>query len=279
MPSLHRTLRRIRPSSLAVLLKKILGVKRRVAKTTFGDTLWIDPVSEFGGDVLDDGVYEIELTHLLGLLLRPGDCFVDVGANEGYFSVVASRLVGKGKVLCVEPQTRLQPIIQENLNLNACRNVTVLPLALAQSEGKTTLHLTPDTNTGSTNQFKKSRFGGAEETVLSQTLDSVLRAHGIERVRFLKLDCEGAELPIVLGAGELLARRAADYIFCEFHPHIVGEEPAIQIDGLLREAGYRLSHLNDGHWIYRLPGLDALWASLGPTREIGPGASGFNPVG
>jgi FkbM family methyltransferase len=59
--------------------------------------------------------------------LRPGAVFIDMGANEGYFSVLASGVVGpSGAVIAVEPQSRLQGVIQTNLDANACLNVRLV---------------------------------------------------------------------------------------------------------------------------------------------------------
>jgi len=61
--------------------------------------------------------------------LPPGGIFIDLGANEGYFSVIGSKLVGMaGRVLAFEPQSRLQPVINRNSTLNSCDNVEVLPI-------------------------------------------------------------------------------------------------------------------------------------------------------
>src|SRR5262245_45118260 len=116
---LYRRLRRVRPAQVTVLVKGLLGIKRRSADTQSGHWFWIDPISQFGGSVLEARTYEPALTQLLGAILRRDDLFIDVGANEGYFSVMGSSLVGpNGRVLAIEPQSRLTPIIYRNLEIN-----------------------------------------------------------------------------------------------------------------------------------------------------------------
>jgi predicted methyltransferase len=76
----------------------------------------VDPVWVFGIALLRDGIYEPQMTKLLYTLLRPSDTFLDVGGNEGYFSVIASTLVPDGAVHCIEPQERLHPVLRSTSN-------------------------------------------------------------------------------------------------------------------------------------------------------------------
>src|SRR3954453_22426329 len=84
---LQNLLLRVRPAALGSLLKKGLGVKRSVIVTDAG-RFYADPVSGFAR-LLTNGGYEHGLVVALWSLLEPGGCFVDLGANEGYFSVIA----------------------------------------------------------------------------------------------------------------------------------------------------------------------------------------------
>ena len=88
-----------------------------------------------------EAIYEPQMTRLLELVLRPTDVFVDGGANEGYFSILAASLVGNGQVHCVEPQSRLQPILRENIRLNSARSVTIHSVALCEHPGEVKLFL------------------------------------------------------------------------------------------------------------------------------------------
>src|SRR5690348_8876961 len=103
----------VRPAFVALLLKRALQVQRAPYKTPDGLTFFLDPVTHFGGEVLRAGCYERALTQVIAGLLRHGDTFLDIGANEGYFSVLGARCVGRdGRVLAVEPQSRLIPIVR-----------------------------------------------------------------------------------------------------------------------------------------------------------------------
>ncbi len=116
--SLQAILMRVRPAPFASFLKKLSRVERTVISTSEG-LFWIDPVSVFGYEISRKGVYEASMLGTLDRFLAPGATFVDVGANEGYFSVAAAKRCGRsGRIIAVEPQQRLQPIIRENLRIN-----------------------------------------------------------------------------------------------------------------------------------------------------------------
>src|SRR4051794_34975198 len=73
------------------------------------------------------GVWEAAETRFLSALLSEGDTFVDVGANVGYFSVLAARRIGAGgTVVAVEPEPRNLELLRANLHRNGCRRATVL---------------------------------------------------------------------------------------------------------------------------------------------------------
>src|SRR4030081_1913660 len=92
-PAIIQSLRRIRPAPLQVFITTILRVSRR-REISFGDyTFHCDPVSDLGSRLLR-GTYEDDMTQVLNKYLRPGGVFLDLGANEGFFTVLGSRLVG-----------------------------------------------------------------------------------------------------------------------------------------------------------------------------------------
>ena len=263
----YSKLLRVRPAYFVSFLKKTLGIKRRAIELEGGRHFWIDPVSQFGLELLREGTYEPTMTQLIGTLLRPGDTFVDIGGNEGYFSMVASQIVGRGQVHCVEPQRRLQSVIRENISLNRAKNIHVHALALADAEATKELHLRPDTNTGSSGFYGGRKWGSKTESVSVTTLDKFFAIHGIERARLMKVDCEGAEAPMMVGAEEVFSSRRIDFLALEFHPNVIGHAKCTEINSQLRRSGYRLTRAN-ALWVYHLPGLEKDLASLGTLNEI-----------
>lgn len=262
---LSSLLLRIRPAQACDVLKKILCIRRIEVSSKTGHVFYVDPVSVFGVDLLKGQLYEPSMTAIVRTLLRPGDTFIDVGANEGYFSVVASaELSESGRVLCVEPQARLYPVIERNMLRNLCRSVVLCKTALAEEPGTVRLFLRPSTNTGASSMFRHWRLGTASEAVPATTLDRLLQQNNVERVRLMKVDCEGAEEAVVAGGADTFRRQLVQFIAMEYHPTILGPDKCKQIDSRLKECGYRLASLQ-GHDLYYLPGLESELARLAPS--------------
>src|SRR5262245_6668785 len=115
---LYGLLLRVRPAPLAELLKRALRVRRQTVETKDG-RFWIDTATLIRREINEPGVFEPQMIAKLVRWLAPGDVFVDLGANEGYFTVLGAKLVGpSGRVIAIEPQDRLAGVIEENLRLN-----------------------------------------------------------------------------------------------------------------------------------------------------------------
>src|SRR5947209_7701542 len=127
--------RRVRPAPVGAAIAATLRLnKRRVISGKRG-LFFAAPVSHLGWSLLE-GEYEPSMASVLDRYLYPGAVFVDLGANEGYFSVLASKLVGPfGMVIAVEPQERLQAVIQHNCYLNRSYNVRVIRAVVSGCEG------------------------------------------------------------------------------------------------------------------------------------------------
>ncbi|MDZ7962636.1 MAG: FkbM family methyltransferase [Aulosira sp. DedQUE10] len=258
----YSTLLSIRPAQLGNLIKQILRIQRQYIKTKGNHIFWADPVSVFGLELLTQGVYELQMTKLLQLVLHPSDIFVDLGGNEGYFSVIASSLVKDGKVHCIEPQSRLQPILQENIKINNANAVKVHRVAISSNQGEVTLFLRPSTNTGASSLFRHWKIGSVKETVPSITLDEFFKENSLNHVRLLKVDCEGAESLVFAGGHNVIQQNLIQLIAMEYHPSICGVEKCIDIHNQLRSAGYVLTKVRE-QCIYHLPGLEKEIQSLG----------------
>ncbi len=256
MVTLEKGLFHLRPAPLAAWLKRFFRIQRRHLTTRDGLTFWIDPVSHLGRQLLDTGVYEPEMTQVIQTLLRPGDTFFDVGVNEGYFTCLAAQAVGPaGRVLGAEPQTRLIEIILRNINLNHFRNVDLEHTALSDAEGTATFYETPDINSGASSFFRPAKIGLRPVKVQTMRLDSLVEKSRLQRIRLMKIDCEGAEGAVLAGAHQTLSCQQIDYLVVEFHPQLTGEAVPHKIDAQLKAAGYTMSVLSNGIWIYHLPDL------------------------
>lgn len=259
----YELLLQVRPSQLADALKTCLRIRRQHVLTRTGHKFCVDPVSVFGIHLLRDGIHEPQMTRLLHALLRPSDTFLDVGGNEGYFSVMASTLLPEGTVHCIEPQSRLPPVLKTNFELNRSATVFLHQTALSDREaGTIRIYLRPSTNTGASGMFRYWRLGSKAETVPGTTLDSWFERYGLERVRLMKVDCEGAESLVVAGGRKVLEGRRIDFIAMEYHPSICGAARCKATHSALTDAGYCVSKPG-GQSIYHLPGFESELKGIG----------------
>ena len=231
----------IRPAPLAAALKILLRV-RRLEITTPDGVFWIDPGSYMGLRLLQHGVYEAELLATVKTLLHPGDTFVDVGANEGYFSVVASCAVGSsGRVLAIEPQSRLGPVLKKNLALNGCTNVLISAMAVSDRQGRAELYLTPSLNNGASSIIRPTKYPLFRQTITTATLEELLDQYRVEQCALMKIDIEGWEYEAVLGSRQVFRSGRVRALALELHPHLLEARglDINEITNFLFDCGYR----------------------------------------
>jgi FkbM family methyltransferase len=151
--------------------------------------------------IVDHKRWEPALSNLLRRVLRPGGSFVDVGANIGYFSVLASDLVGPGgRVFAVEPDSRNRAFLEANLARNRCANVTILPYAAWSEDSSLTLETHPAGGSMSSVHPIEAGDGESAETVPAKRLDELIEGP----VDLLKIDCELVDHIALAGAAGLL---------------------------------------------------------------------------
>ena len=163
------------------------------------------------------GLYEPEIAKELFTLLRSEVLFIDVGANIGYYTLLASKLVGLyGHVLSFEADPANANELRKNVLFNSCSNVTLFPKAVSDQAGKKKL-VTGEHSVGSSLETADNavqRLGptyvGSTKKVIevdAVTLDEKCLSVDIERfcLRVLKIDIEGAE-PLALRGGQRLLR-------------------------------------------------------------------------
>jgi FkbM family methyltransferase len=156
------------------------------------------------------GSFEPNEFAFLDQVLEPGMVFLDVGANDGYFTLFAARRLGAGgRVIAVEPSSRERINLQRNIEANGLANVTVVPLALGATRATAKLRLAKGTHSGhnTLGNFAHSDVQTESfEEVTVDALDAVAERLGLTRVDFIKVDVEGAEASVIDGAQEVLRR-------------------------------------------------------------------------
>jgi FkbM family methyltransferase len=207
------------------LIEKLRQSGRRFRRVTVrGIPLDVDVTDRTGRlHFFHDEPYEPEVAGAIADALTPGDVFVDIGANIGYFSVLAACIVGPtGKVIAFEPH----PGAPEELRILAERNhvlhrIDIVALALSNAEGEASLHL-DDTFTSystldpSASPMRASAAFSRSVTVRTTTFDSWVEAQPglLPRIGCIKIDVEGAEAAVLTGMSRTLGRLRAR-IVCE----------------------------------------------------------------
>ncbi len=249
---------RIRPITLTERLKRILGIRRIYLRLHYGGIHWVDPVSYIGLDLIKEGEFEPEFSQLIRLILREGDTFLDIGANEGLFTVMAALSVGEsGTVYAFEPQSRLTKVIKRNTQINDIQTqVHILKIALMEKPGKLKLYLTPDVNPGASSTKKAYQHRTDIEEVKGLPLDAIARKRNLTDIRLAKIDCEGAELDILKGAKQLLQKNSIEFLLVEYHPTFCGEEACDEAHELILQSGYKSLKICWNQNLYYLPKID-----------------------
>jgi FkbM family methyltransferase len=174
---------------------------------------------------------EGDVNELISSFLKEGDVFVDVGANIGYYSVMAGKIVGEnGRVISVEPIPGTARVLNFNLRLNRLKNVKAIQKAAWSSNEIISMRI-PKGFFGQASIYEPK---GATDLVMVEgvPLDEILRA---SKVDFLKIDAEGSEYPILTGARKTLKR-----ILCVVLEASTEKDEIIR---LLKEEGFKIRKL------------------------------------
>jgi FkbM family methyltransferase len=183
------------------------NISEAKATTFYGETLKIVLPETVSSVIYRFGFFEEGLTLALLKLLKPGDTFVDVGAHVGYYSLLASKLVGEsGQVTSFEPTPRTRQVLEENTQSHP--NVKVEPLA-AWSNSDTSLTINDFgwvfSAYNSVFQPRLQQHVVSEKIpVKCTTLDDYFAKHQMTPT-VVKIDAESAELEILKGMVQTLS--------------------------------------------------------------------------
>jgi FkbM family methyltransferase len=201
----------------AALVRRYLDARfrnhpeRRVAPTRFKARFLVDTQDLIQRYLYMFGVWEPHLTHWLRQRLKPGDVFVDVGANIGYFSVLGSSLVGPtGGVVALEASPEFHRRLVQHARLNACENVRALNAAVSDKDETLKFVQASSRNTGATSTVPYAGPAESEFEVGAHSLPVLLSDREIERARVIKIDVEGAEGAVVRGLRPVFERLLPD---------------------------------------------------------------------
>jgi FkbM family methyltransferase len=179
------------------------------------------------------GSYELDKQHRFATLVRGGDVVYDVGANAGFYTLLAARLVGHGgRVVAFEPLPRNLSHLREHVRINRLDNVQVLDVAVAARPGHARFHFG-----GGAAQGALADAGELE--VRTTSLDALVAASLAPPPTLIKMDIEGGELEALRGAHAVLSAHRPVLLLATHGPAVHAACLA-----LLREHGYRVESLD-----------------------------------
>ena len=210
------------------------------------------------------GTWEPDLVAFMRRRLRPGDTFIDVGANIGYLSAVGSRLVGPhGVVVAIEPAHFAIAALQETVARNDLTNIRLVAAAVSDRAGELPLFVGASHALGlTTTVARRDPFLREQGRVRAAPLGSLVTREELATTRLIKIDVEGAEDRVLAGMLASVDALAADVEL------VVEVVPTWWSDPRLRPIDVLRPFLERGFHVYLLPADYAPWRYLWP-RDVG----------
>ncbi|MGB8509700.1 MAG: FkbM family methyltransferase [Pyrinomonadaceae bacterium] len=212
--------------------------------------------------------------------LREGMTVFDVGANVGELTLLFSRFVGaEGSVHAFEPGGTCYERLASVCRAASLRNVQLNRLALAEDETPVRLHVYDEDYLSWTSRALRplESYGldvkpQSIEEAQATTLDLYCERNGVAAIDLLKIDVEGAEFQVLVGARRMLRERRVRCLTFEFGQTTfdMGNSPE-QIEAYLKEVGYELKNLVGGDPVF--PGREGVQTALFSMHVATPAAS------
>lgn len=239
--TLVRTLRR--------LVKGLVRLRPATVQIGPGAGLKIDMRRASGA--FDVGSNELPVQEWIVSKLGPGKAFYDVGANIGFFSLLAARAVGEsGHVIAFEPVPENADSIRRNADLNALDTIIVVDVAVSSGSGEAELVLAEHPGGATLKSAGMPPDATRTVTVKTATLDSLVRRKDFPPPDVVKIDVEGAEVAVLQGMRGVVEDHKPSVV-CEADAATKeeAEAKAREIEGIMRSWGYATSRLADSYGV------------------------------
>lgn len=178
------------------------------AKSVFGSKLRLDARDIVGRYIYYFGTWEPNLTQWITQGLKPGDTFIDVGSNIGYFTLLASKLVGtQGNVVAIEALPQTFHVLEQNLRMNSVTNVRSANVAAWHREEQLEIFTQPESPSGTTTLISEWATQWNLKPVFkvpAKPLSAILTPDEAKTARMIKVDVEGAEWNVIMGLATVL---------------------------------------------------------------------------
>ncbi|MCD6063757.1 MAG: methyltransferase FkbM family [Flavipsychrobacter sp.] len=203
-----------------------------------GVKLLLNPLNMIDKAIIQNQGHDVVVEREIEEQLKNGGVFVDVGANWGYFSILASAMPAV-QVLAFEPSLKELSILYEHIILNKRTNIWAYPLGLASETSVQKLYLGGDRNTGQNSLVNDHHQGYVE--ALFAPMSSLIPKDFISRIRLIKIDVEGYELFVLEGMKNVVAQLADCHFVIEITPQFLAKvgHSARDIYAFFGQFGYK----------------------------------------
>ncbi len=223
--------------------------------------------AEVGQGIIHSQVYEPHVTHRLVEVLNSGDVFLDLGANIGYYSLLAASIVkASGKVISFEPNIQNLQLFYASILENKLKNIMVYPFAA--SDDARIMKLTSFGSNGFLEEPQSSLMNA--QFLQSVRVDELLQNE--ERINVVKMDIEGYE-PLALKGMDQSIKKHKPIILAEFSPWHVKHRTQIEPQTYLKQLvgyGYNLRIIEPSGRLVLASGTDFVmnfWEKLGNDKQ------------
>lgn len=179
---------------------------------------------------------ERDHTRLSGFLTKKDKIIVDLGANEGFYTLMAKAKSPKARIISVEPNPYAFKLLKKNVKSNKLKGVSIINKAVSSKKGKIDFEVVKGrTAIGATKVYKKYRKLGLEKIKVDTiSLDQLLKNYKLERIDVLKIDVEGSEVEILKSSKNSFNK--IKKIVVEYHGAQKTKSPVLK---LLSENGFK----------------------------------------
>jgi FkbM family methyltransferase len=182
-------------------------------------------------------------------LLKPGDTFLDVGANIGFMTLLAASRVGeKGRVIAVEPYPPTFDALEQNVRFNSLAYVQLHQFALSSEAGFVRLWIPAPDDHREFNVSILQNDGTTPIDVPAQTLDESVAKWGATSIQLMKIDVEGAEPHVFKGGAHILESGVVRHLVCEINGKYLVRQGSSPMDLLkqIESLGFVFGKLDGG---------------------------------
>jgi FkbM family methyltransferase len=174
----------------------------------------VSPKEHIQKQILWYGYYEKKYVLIWEKFIGENSVVIDIGANIGYYSIVASQLAKHGSIYAFEPASQTYQSLLGNIQANDLANVRPLQLAAFSESLEKQLFISQANNIGMTGLKKTMNFGNKIEKVQAVALDEWVEQNKIGKIDLVKIDIEGAEFLALKGMAQTL-KKSQPVLFIE----------------------------------------------------------------